>query len=80
MEKISLTPETINRWRIIPRMMLGLYGYMFWRVAEWFMALDAPNAAQSAFVSVMVGAAATFFGLYVNSGPSLMEMKESKDV
>jgi len=73
-----ITPEIVNRWRIIPRVMISLYGYMFWRVAEWFMTLPDPNAAQSAFVSVMIGAAATFFGLYVNSGASLKELKESK--
>jgi hypothetical protein len=42
------------------------------------MGLDDPNAAQSAFVSVMVGAAATFFGLYVNSGASLKELRETR--
>lgn len=70
--------SSVNRWRVIPRMMLLLYGYMFYRVSEWFMLLEAPNAAQSAFVSVMVGAAATFFGLYVNSGASLKELRESR--
>lgn len=75
-----ITPELINQWRIIPRMMLSLYGYMFYRVAEWFMSLPEPNAAQSAFVSVMVGAAAAFFGLYVSSGASLKELKESRNV
>lgn len=77
---MKITPEFVNRWRIIPRVMILLYGYMFWRVAEWFMQLPDPNAAQSAFVSVMVGAAATFFGLYVNSGASLKELKENDTV
>lgn len=70
-----VSPEIINRWRVIPRLMIGLYGYMFYRVAEWFMALPDPTAAQSAFVSVIVGASAAFFGLYVNSGASLKELK-----
>ena len=74
-----ITPEIVNRWRIIPRLMLSLYGYMFYRVAEWFMHLPEPSAAQSAFVSVMVGAAATFFGLYVNSGASLKDLKDTRD-
>jgi len=75
-----VSPESVNRWRIVPRIMILLYGYMFYHVSMWFMALPDPNAAQSAFVSVMVGAAATFFGLYVNSGSSLKELKESRDV
>ena len=76
---MKITPELVNRWRVIPRLMLLLYGYMFYRVAEWFMALPDPNAEQSAFVSVMVGAAAAFFGLYVNSGASLKELREARE-
>lgn len=76
---MGITPELVNRWRIIPRLMLLLYGYLFYRVIEWFMALPDPNNAQSAFVSVMVGAAATFFGLYVNSGASLKDLKETRE-
>jgi hypothetical protein len=43
---------------------------MFWRTTEWFMALPEPTAPQSAFVSVIVGAGAAWFGLYVGSGGS----------
>lgn len=70
-----MTPSTFNKWRIVPRLMVLLYGLMLYRVGEWFMSLDTPNAAQSAFVSVMVGAAPAFFGLYVNSGASLKELE-----
>ncbi len=70
-----IKPSTIDAYRIVPRLMVLLYGAMFWRVAEWFMGIPEPNAAQSAFVSVMVGAAATFFGLYVNSGAKLSELE-----
>lgn len=34
------------------------------------MALDDPTNAQSAFVSVIVGAGAGFFGIYVNGKPT----------
>ena len=33
------------------------------------MLLENPNNAQAGFVSVIVGAGAAWFGLYVNSGP-----------
>lgn len=42
--------------------------YMFYRVVEWFMALPDPNMAQAGLVSVVTGAGAAWFGLYVNSG------------
>ena len=32
------------------------------------MGLDLPNNAQAGFVSVIVGAGAAWFGLYVNGG------------
>jgi len=60
--------KIINDWRLIPRVMVLMYGYTFYHVTEWFMGLVAPNSQQAAFVSVIVGASAAFFGLYVNSG------------
>ena len=40
---------------------------MLFSVVTWFMDLSAPTAEQSALVSVIVGAGAAWFGLYVNS-------------
>lgn len=60
--------KTINRWRIIPRTLILMYGYLFYEVTHWFMALTTPNSQQAAFVSAIIGASAAFFGLYVNSG------------
>lgn len=45
-----------------------LYGHQVYAVGQWFMALDNPGASQSAFVSVVWGAGAAWFGLYVGSG------------
>jgi hypothetical protein len=61
-------PDVINAYRVMPRLLIALYGYAFYQTINWFMALDAPNMAQSGFVSVIVGAGAAWFGLYVNSG------------
>lgn len=58
----------VNEWRILPRAMILVYGYVFYTVTEWFMQLVLPTSQQTTFVSVVVGAAAAFFGLYVNSG------------
>lgn len=63
-----MQPETLDRWRVVPRLMVAGYGLLIWRVSEWFMSLPDPNGAQSAFVSTLVGASAAVFGLYVNSG------------
>jgi len=59
---------TLNNYRIVPRLLIALYGFMFYRVTEWFMSVPEPTNSQAAFVSTIVGAGAAWFGLYVNSG------------
>lgn len=60
--------KTLDNYRIVPRLLIGLYGFMFYRVTEWFMSIPDPTNSQAAFVSTIVGAGAAWFGLYVNSG------------
>ena len=57
--------EGFDKWRVFPRLLITLYGIAFYRTTEWFMTLPDPTNAQSAFVSVIVGAGAAWFGLYV---------------
>ena len=63
---MKLTPNHLDRWRIIPRLLILTYMIVFYQVTVWFMALPEPNNAQAGFVSVIVGAGAAWFGLYVN--------------
>jgi polyferredoxin len=64
----KVNAASIDRWRIWPRLLITLYGVMFYKSAMWFMALPDPTNAQSAFISVIVGAGAAWFGLYCGSG------------
>ena len=66
-----MTPEWLDKWRIWPRLIITLYGVAFYRTTEWFMALPDPTNAQSGFVSVIVGAGAGFYGIYVNGKSSV---------
>jgi hypothetical protein len=59
-------PQFLSNWRTVPRLMMVLYGIAFYNTMQWFMALENPNNAQAGFVSVVVGAGAAWFGLYVN--------------
>lgn len=68
--KWELFPYWFDRLRLFPRAFISMYMYMFYRVVEWFMALPDPNMAQAGLVSVVTGAGAAWFGLYVNSGNS----------
>ena len=55
--------EQFLKWKILPRFMMLASTGMSWRCAEWFMDLDNPTAAQSAFVSVVMGVMTGVFGI-----------------
>lgn len=57
----------IDSWRIFPRMFLSVYIFLLYYATMWFMALPDPSLEQSGLISVIVGAGAAWFGLYVNS-------------
>ena len=74
-----IKPEQLDKWRIVPRLLITLYGVAFWRTTEWFMQLPEPTNAQSAFVSVIVGAGAAWFGLYVG-GTKYTKVENKEDL
>lgn len=68
LSKWEIFPYWFDKLRVFPRAFISIYIYMFYNVVEWFMALPEPNNAQAGLVSIVVGAGAAWFGLYVNSG------------
>lgn len=76
---MQITPEWLDKWRIWPRMIITLYGVAFYETTTWFMQLSDPTNAQSAFVSVIVGAGAGFFGIYTNNKPSGIVASTTKE-
>ena len=71
---VMITPEKLDSWRIVPRALILSYMVVFYQTCNWFMNLADPNNAQAGFVSVVVGAGAAWFGLYVNGGRSRVEV------
>ncbi len=71
-----VAPEYFSRWRLFPRAFISMYIYLLYEVCTWFMALAEPNNAQAGLVSVVVGAGAAWFGLYVNSSSTKFEQVE----
>jgi len=63
-----ITPDTLDRWRILPRLVMFVMIVMTYRVVEWFMGLSDPNPEQAALVSVMTGALTGAYGLFLGSG------------
>ena len=52
-----MTPEQLNSWRIIPRVLMFAMIGMMYRVVEWFMSLPDPNPEQAALTAA--------FGLFL---------------
>ena len=54
---------------------------MSWRCAEWFMDLSDPTAAQSAFVSVVMGVMTGVFGIWMgheHKGDTIVEKRSPR--
>lgn len=63
-----MSPQELNEWRIIPRVLMLAMLVMTYRVVEWFMSIPAPTLEQAGLVSVMTGALTGAFGLFLGSG------------
>ena len=72
--KWELFPYWFDKLRVFPRVFISVYIYIFWECANWFMLFPDPNNAQAGLVSVVVGAGAAWFGLYVNSSKSSVKI------
>ena len=59
--------KAVDSWRIWPRAFLSVYIFLIYFVVMWFIGLEAPTMEQSGLISILVGAGAAWFGLYVNS-------------
>ena len=67
----------LDKFRVLPRLIMIAYIYAFYSATVWFMSLSDPTNAQAAFISTIVGAGAAFFGLYVGKpGSSLPKSKK----
>ena len=65
---IKQLADAIDAWRVFPRLFISVYLYLLFTTVHWFMALEDPSMPQSGLISIIVGAGAAWFGLYVNSG------------
>jgi hypothetical protein len=59
------TAGLLDKFRVIPRLVMLAYIYAFYKSVTWFMTLPDPTNSQAMYISTIVGAGAAFFGLYV---------------
>lgn len=63
-----MTPQAVNDWRLVPRLLVAGYSVFVWKVGIWFMSLPTPTVEQAGFASMVIGAAAGVFKFYTHSG------------
>ena len=64
-----ITPQKLNEWRLIPRVLMALYGYICWATWVWFTGLGAEATTQQVtFASMIWAQSPAWFGLYVKNG------------
>lgn len=59
--------ETINSYRVVPRIMAVFMMYLTHEISAWFMALPEPGGEQSAFAAAWVASAVAFFKFYLET-------------
>ena len=67
---VALITETIDYFRIIPRVIIFCYAYTMWNVVNWYMNLLEPTTQHAALITTLIGASAAIIGLYQKSGHS----------
>ena len=73
-QKYIFLAKAVDAWRIWPRAFLSVYIFLIYYVVMWFLDLPEPSMEQSGLISILVGAGAAWFGLYVNGGKSRVEV------
>ena len=74
--KLIHMARAIDAWRIFPRLFLTVYIILLYKCVIWYMNLAQPSMEQSGLISIVVGAGAAWFGLYVNGKSTKIQAKK----
>ena len=78
-QKYIFLAKAVDAWRIWPRAFLSVYIFLIYYVVMWFLDLPEPSMEQSGLISILVGAGAAWFGLYVNSAAKEHDSDNNKN-
>ena len=78
-QKYIFLAKAVDAWRIWPRAFLSVYIFLIYYVVMWFLDLPEPPMEQSGLISILVGAGAAWFGLYVNSAAKEHDSDNNKN-
>ena len=68
-----MTPETLDRWRILPRLMMLVMTGVYIRCIEWALSQPELTTQQAGLISVITGAMTGSFAIWMGA-----EKSESK--
>lgn len=59
--------RAVDAWRPFPRLFMITYMILVISSSLWYIGLENPTMEQSGFLSVIIGAGAAWFGIYVGT-------------
>ena len=74
-----MTPEMLDRWRILPRLMMLTMTGVYIRCIEWALSQRELTSQQAGLIAVITGAMTGSFAIWMNaekSEPTRMEREE----
>ena len=61
-----MTPETLNRWQIVPRFMMIVMTLVYIRCIEYALAQPELSTQMASLISVVTGAMTGSFAVFIN--------------
>ena len=74
-----MTPQTLDKWRILPRLMMLVMTGVYIRCIEWALSQPDLTTQQAGLVSVVVGAMAAVFGIYAGTSGQSKKFKGEEE-
>ena len=77
--KRKMTPETLDKWRILPRLLMLVMTGVYIRCIEWALSQPELTTQQAGLISVITGAMTGSFAIWMGaekSEPRRMEREE----
>ena len=62
-----MTPEMLDRWRILPRLMMLTMTGVYIRCIEWALSQPELTTQQAGLISVITGAMTGSFAIWMNA-------------
>jgi len=66
--ELSKIADLVNKFRVVPRLILVGYAYMLWDIVKWLKLLESPTLEQASILATVIGIAGLIVTSYQNTG------------